>query len=428
MTSVSVVLLIGIVLAIAVAGNKFFAITRLPNPLILMVMGICLGPILHWISVPNLDRVTAHVGTLALLLILFEGGLELELDRIVASLIKAASLGLLTFFFSFLLVAIVGLGFGLPVFQAAMLGLVLGGASPSILLTVLSSMGLDDESTTLFTLDCTISELLCVISVLVAIQIHASAHHIHGWALAGQVVEHILLSMMAAFAAGLAWGRISNWMSGVPLSYMLTLSVICLLYSTVHYAGGDGGVTVLFFGAVLANAHVVANFLRRLTERFTRLAVWFDSSQFVSDELLVKFNVELSFLIRTFFFFLLGMMCDFKKWSVHSLVLIGGMLAAILAARWLAATLVRDFFGKKIPSLSVMAQFFVRGGSNGTMALLAIQAGLFDPDPSSQFNQMILSIIFGVILTSNLAMAVSLQFHRGSSAPDPILGPGEPTI
>ena len=45
----------------------------------LIVIGILLGPVLHWIDVEKFKPVTHAFGTLALIVILFEGGLELKL-------------------------------------------------------------------------------------------------------------------------------------------------------------------------------------------------------------------------------------------------------------------------------------------------------------------------------------------------------------
>ena len=66
-------------LVLAVAANRLSKLTRVPDIIVLLLIGITLGPILHWINPQHFEGVISIVGTLALILILFEGGLELRL-------------------------------------------------------------------------------------------------------------------------------------------------------------------------------------------------------------------------------------------------------------------------------------------------------------------------------------------------------------
>jgi cell volume regulation protein A len=75
--------LLGSLLVLAFVANRLVKYTRVPDVIILMASGVLIGPVLHWVN-PDLFRGAMHgFGTLALILILFEGGLELKLREIL---------------------------------------------------------------------------------------------------------------------------------------------------------------------------------------------------------------------------------------------------------------------------------------------------------------------------------------------------------
>ena len=60
-------------------SNRVFAFTRIPDVVLLMALGVLLGPVLGLVPAAELDKATKLLGTLAIILALFEGGLELNL-------------------------------------------------------------------------------------------------------------------------------------------------------------------------------------------------------------------------------------------------------------------------------------------------------------------------------------------------------------
>ncbi len=402
-----------------VAGNKFFHITRIPNSLILMGIGLFVGPTMGWIEVPDLMHVASLTGTLALILILFEGGLELELERVLSSMGKAVALGLATFLLSALAVFLIAsLWLQMTPTESLVLALILGGTSPSIILPVGQRLHLPEDSAALVTLECTISELCTVVGVLLAISTLETAENVHGLVVVVKVAQHIVLALVIALVAGMLWGRVSNWLSGVSLSYMLTLSFVCLLYSLAHFFGADGALCVLFFGVVLANAEQVARHIRRFLRPFFSINPGFRSLRFEVDEFLAKFNAELSFLVRTFFFLLLGFLFDLKNWGS-----VLPYLIVISVALVFARVLVAWVFEKRRPGppgfFRISATLFPRGLASGSMALIATQSGVLGNPAESAVPNAVLQLTFGAILLTNAAMAVALQFSRDAGTEQP---------
>src|SRR6516164_1109766 len=66
-------------LIIAVAANRLSRWTRVPDIIVLLLIGVGLGPVLKWVDPSHFDNMVRILGMLALILILLEGGLELRL-------------------------------------------------------------------------------------------------------------------------------------------------------------------------------------------------------------------------------------------------------------------------------------------------------------------------------------------------------------
>ncbi len=71
--------LLGGLIVLAFVANILYQRTRVSDLVVLIVIGVLLGPVLHWVDVDKFRPVTHAFGTLALIVILFEGGLELKL-------------------------------------------------------------------------------------------------------------------------------------------------------------------------------------------------------------------------------------------------------------------------------------------------------------------------------------------------------------
>src|SRR5271169_5301669 len=71
--------LLGALLVLAFVANRLSKWTRVPDVIVLLATGIILGPGLRWVDASKFGEVTHGFGTLALILILFAAGLELDL-------------------------------------------------------------------------------------------------------------------------------------------------------------------------------------------------------------------------------------------------------------------------------------------------------------------------------------------------------------
>jgi NhaP-type Na+/H+ or K+/H+ antiporter len=101
--------------------------------------------------------------------------------------------------------------------------------------------------------------------------------------------------------------------------------VVLVLYAGMEAMHANGLISVLAFGLTLANFPGMDPVLRRQLET--------DGSQ--PHLALLTFHSELAFLVRTFFFVLIGAVAELATFRQHPL-LMAGTLGALFLARWLA--------------------------------------------------------------------------------------------
>src|SRR5689334_6220270 len=133
--------LVAILLILAFTANRLSKLTRVPDIIVLLLIGIVVGPLLHWVQAATFQGAIRILGTFALLLILFEGGLELRLRQAVRYFPASLLLAFLSFGLSLGLIAISGrfllhLGWN----DCLLLGAALGCTSGTIVIPALQQI------------------------------------------------------------------------------------------------------------------------------------------------------------------------------------------------------------------------------------------------------------------------------------------------
>jgi cell volume regulation protein A len=230
-------------------------------------------------------------------------------------------------------------------------------------------------------------------------------------------ITHAFLdALLLASVAGALWARLLAWLQGQALSYMLTLAAILILYEIAEIIGANGAMTILLFGLVLGNMETLVGHLARPLR--TLIGYRLDQTEFALDEFLKRLNEELSFLVRTFFYVLLGLIVVPAKltWIVLGAGL--GMFTAILLTRWLVTEVFgRAFCGWGPDQRSLIIAMLPRGVAVAVMSFLPASAGIAGTDlfPVYALTVIVLSIVF-------MTVAFTLFRQQGTAS---ILAPAK---
>ncbi len=158
--------LLGGLLVLAFVANRLAQRTRVPDAVVLILVGVILGPILGLVHAGQFENVTRGFGTLALILILFEGGLELDARETLRHLGGGLMLSWMAYVLSVALVAYVAKSLLPLTWRGAMLvGAVLGCVSSTIMLPVLQQIPLRKPVKLTLLVETSVGDVLAVLTV-----------------------------------------------------------------------------------------------------------------------------------------------------------------------------------------------------------------------------------------------------------------------
>jgi Na+:H+ antiporter len=376
--------LLGGLIVLAFTANRLFRHTRIPDHVVLIVIGVLLGPVFHWIDVEKLKPVTQAFGTLALIVILFEGGLELKLRETIRHFRGAFVLSILAYVLTVGLVALVAhAGLQLSINSSLLVGAVVGCTSSSMVLPILQQLKTSEATRVTLLLEASVGDVLAVLTAERLIE-QGRGGALHNFLPA--LTREVGIPLILALVVGALWSRLLLLLSEERFCHVLTFGIVLLLYAASQALHGSGLIAVLVFGLTLAN---LSGGNRSLIESAAELET-IPGQQHLS---IFTFHSELAFLLRTFFFALLGAVMEFvpPRYLLPTL----GILGAIVLGRWIAARLTR-WSSQEIPDKerNLIIWILPRGLITAVLAVQVVES----MGPKFAF---LPAVAFAVILVTN---------------------------
>jgi cell volume regulation protein A len=219
--------------------------------------------------------------------------------------------------------------------------------------------------------------------------------------LAHRFLVQVGVALLFAIVAGILWSRLLHVLSEQRFWQVLTFSMVLVLYAGMEALGANGLIAVLAFGLTISNFPGVDPSLG-LTGPLTKLAE--------SQQALLTFHSELAFLVRTFFFVLIGAVAQLGIFRQHPL-LIAGTLGALFLARWLAIHSSRwAWKGISIPGREAILWMLPRG-------LITVVLAIQIAEARSSALSFLPGLAFAVILATNLLLVFgSWRLHSATVA------------
>jgi Na+:H+ antiporter len=382
--------LLGGLLVLAFVANRLARYTGVPDVLVLMLTGVIFGPVLHLVDASRFTETTHAFGTLALILILFEAGLDLRLHEMVRHFAGGFLLALLSY--GLAAAAIAGISMRLlhlPVASALLVGAVLGGVSSSVTLPVLQQFELRAVLKTPLVIEGALSDIFAVVAVSTLLGLPPTdvvwSEMLHG------LLFHVFAAPVIGAVAGIAWTLLLPKLSDQRFWQVLTLAVVLLIYAGTEAMHAGGLFAVVIFGLVISN-------FRARGSGFFEGALAPGVFPKEPSAQILAFHSELSFLVRTFFFVLIGVIIQFAGLRRYAL-LAAAIVAAIYVSRWVGVHLSRVFWRGSHPREREFALWLVPRGL--ITAVLAFQV-LAGRGPDFHF---LVTLAFATILATNLLLA-----------------------
>jgi cell volume regulation protein A len=347
-------------------GEVVFTRTKVPDVVWLIVVGILIGPVLGIVSHETLLSVAPYFSALTLVLVLFEGGSRLDLVQLYRAAARSVLLSILSFLFSAIAVTLVSrimveaglLPSNWDWHQELLIGLIVGGTSPIVIMAAIARAGVPADAANLISLESALSDVLCIVAVSSVIGIFKSGEVGNGpWL---DLVRSFGLGILVGAAGGMLWLLLLEWLKDNEHAYPITLSALLLLYVLVESVGGSGALGVLSFAVVVGNARHIGR----------RVNISQDLS--LHDDVR-GFHSQMFFIIKSFFFTFVGAMLG-PPWALATA---GAILAAVLlVARYPAAWLAMLHSSLQPRPRKIVFMSVPRGVAAGVLATLPVAAGL----------------------------------------------------
>jgi cell volume regulation protein A len=252
----TLLILLGGIIGVGFIGNLFFEKTRIPSVLLLIAIGIVLGPITRIVPPETVRPFMPFFGAIALTIILFEGGLDLDLQHTIKQAGRAVLLAVLSFVLAIGMIyyaLLLSMSANKPITIA--IAAALACTSAPIVIPVLARATPKSPMRPLLVVESALSDALAVMVVLALLGLEHG--EISGSILAGQLGKSLLIGAGAAVAGGLIWLWMLSHHSTRPFFYLMTIGFVLLLMGAVESFHGSGALAVLIFGMVLANGEAI---------------------------------------------------------------------------------------------------------------------------------------------------------------------------
>jgi cell volume regulation protein A len=405
--TITAFLAIGSVIFIGFFGNLIFTRYRIPDVLILVALGMIIGPdilgtMFHLVTYDTLSGIEQSRDLLlsaALVLILFDGGLNLDVRAVIQSMRLATLTTILTLVLEIFLVA-AALHFIMDVdfLLALVVGSIIGGTGEAVVIPIVNKMRIGQKTKAMLIMESVVTDVI-VIVVAITLMSLIAVGDFSLTAIARELAVKFLIGGLVGFAAGIAWLFVLQRLQNQPLSYMITVGALFLVAGFVEMSpiGSSSAVAALAFGLAIGNRKFVKRWLTSVTLRLS------------SDEHIHDFHSEISFFVRTFFYVYLGLLFRFDTFEPIHLAIGIGIIAIIVVVRRATSLMAYKIGDLEKSDANALFAMMPRGLAAAVLATMPATLLAGTSIWSPKYDQLFLNVILIVILGTTM-LATILSF------------------
>ncbi|MBO4741616.1 MAG: cation:proton antiporter [Bacteroidales bacterium] len=388
------VIFLGLLIFLAHVFSAFFSRKRVPDVLMLMIIGIIIGPLLGLLLPSDLGVVGSIFASLTLIFILFESGTDISINTLRDAWKNLAKVSLTSFVLSVVIVGILGhFVMGLEWNASLLLGSILGGTSSAVVIPLVKQLSIKKENEVVLVLESAITDVLCIVFALAFMESYKIGG-VQVGSIVGKVISSFLLALMIGIAGGIVWASVLDRVRKIRNSMFLTPAFVFIIYGLTETMDFSGAIAALAFGMVMGNTEYFEfSFLKKFSrEGMMRLEP--QEKAFFS---------ELVFVLKTFFFVYIGLSIPFNNFSA---LLYGGLITLVLFIMRLI--LIKFIIGERAPSYdkTIMSMMIPKGLAAAVLATmpeqLNIERGMEIIPGATTIKYVTYSVVFISILFTSI--------------------------
>lgn len=340
----------------------FFRKTKIPDLLILVFFGYMIGPIFNLVTPADFGAAGSLVSTLALVVILYEGGLNLSAADLKSSALPAAGLSVLGFTLIATCGAIIAWALANQTWQVAtLMGLAIGSTSSAIVIPMVRELSIREQCKTILSLESAFTDVLAIVIFLVVLDAVMSGLLSFSHLAVG-IGPKTLASILLGITAGLVWAHLRGRYSEFTRTPFAGEAWALFTYGIIELSGHNGAMGTLALGFTLANTNLLPTWAAK---------AFSEKPVSVGELSLLK---EITFLLKTFFFIYLGTLVQFN--DMKTVLLACLIVLLVFITRYIAVRLI--YRPKKFTRLDAMVTVAMgpRGLACAVLATIPLQKGV----------------------------------------------------
>lgn len=369
---------------------EIFSRKRIPDVLLLMFIGIIIGPLFKLVDAEKLSTIGSVFGQLTLVILLFESGTELSFKTLADSIKDTVTLTIVNFIFTFVAIGLLGwLVLGMNPGISFMLGAALGGSSSAVAIPLVKQISIGEKSKTILILESAFSAILCIVVTLAIFESYKYGE-IRIGIIFGQVFSSFLLASFIGVIGSIFWSMVLDKVRTINNSIFTTPAFVFIIYGINELLGYSGIISALAFGIGLANMETIHDrWLKKFSDRKPTLLNPTEKTLFS----------ELVFLMKTFFFVYVGISIKFDSF-ISLLIGLGiSFLLIILRIYVVRVSLPYGIKGINKKDRAFLSMMIPRGLAAAVLATMISQSQLAG---SERVSNIVFSVIFFTIIFTSV--------------------------
>lgn len=365
--------------------------TKIPSVLLLLLLGIGLRFLVDYLKIHtfNFLSILPTLGTVGLILIVFEGSLELKYDKEKNKIIKSAFLSALTILLgtTTIITLIIYQISHRDLYSCIANAIPFSVISSAIAIPSAAALGKQDREFVIY--ESSFSDILGIIIFNFAITNHSiTTSAFIGLGLSTFLI--ILLSAIACVVLLYIMGKLVH-----HIKFFLIISILILVYAIGQSYHLSSLVLILSTGLFLNNADTIQNAWFRSVFLYKNLTA--DLSQ------LYQLSAESAFILRTFFFVIFGFTMNVSELN-NLPVLVNGLFIL------LAIYVIRIVFLKVFKAGNITPILYI--APRGLISILLY----FNLPASLKMPEVGTSFLFLVVLGTSIFMTLGLMLSKRKAA------------
>lgn len=340
----------------------FFEKTKIPDLLILVIIGYLAGPVLGYLSPSDFGKAGPLLSTLALVVILYEGGLHLTAKELASGFLTSAGLAVLGFLGIAVLAFITAYTLGGQSFEISLLlGLGIGSTSSAVVIPMVKPLSIKQNTKTVLSLESAITDVLAIVIFLVCLD-GISRGAFSAKALAIGLGPNTLLAALCGIGGGLVWAALKKHFGPVFKMAFAGEAWALLVYGCLEMMGLNGAIGVLTLGFMLANLDLLPDWLKN---QMSSVPVSYRDLSFLN---------TLTFMLKTFFFIYLGVLVKFSDPKIVALAFL--ITLFVFVSRFFVIKLMMSSETTNRLDAMITTGMGPRGLACAVLATLPLQRGI----------------------------------------------------